>query len=144
MATFRPLTRFTPTEICTSSIAFQPRRALARTFGTTRIMQDEVHEDDRSAPRWQQTPARMKMPFRVRPLPSRQPSYNINSDPHVLHGVYDAILGSKNAYTTLPEELRWLAVTHKSFDHGRRGSNDRLAFLGESRPMFVTTRRYLS
>ena len=27
--------------------------------------------------------------------------------------------------------LQWLAVTHKSFDHARRGFNDRLAFLGK-------------
>jgi len=26
---------------------------------------------------------------------------------------------------------KWLAVTHKSFDHGRQGFNDRLAFLGK-------------
>jgi large subunit ribosomal protein L15 len=26
---------------------------------------------------------------------------------------------------------QWLAITHKSFDHGRRGFNDRLAFLGK-------------
>ena len=31
----------------------------------------------------------------------------------------------------LSEETKWLAVTHKSFDHGRRGFNDRLAFLGK-------------
>lgn len=30
----------------------------------------------------------------------------------------------------LTDEVKWLAVTHKSFDHGRRGFNDRLAFLG--------------
>ena len=30
----------------------------------------------------------------------------------------------------LTEEVKWLAVTHKSFDHGKRGYNDRLAFLG--------------
>ena len=28
-------------------------------------------------------------------------------------------------------KLQWLAVTHKSFDHARRGFNDRLAFLGK-------------
>ena len=39
----------------------------------------------------------------------------------------------------LEEEIKWLAVTHKSFDHGRRGFNDRLAFLGESTD--VTIRR---
>lgn len=26
---------------------------------------------------------------------------------------------------------QWLALTHKSFDHGRRGFNDRLAYLGK-------------
>lgn len=26
---------------------------------------------------------------------------------------------------------KWLALTHKSFDHGRRGFNDRLAYLGK-------------
>lgn len=31
----------------------------------------------------------------------------------------------------LTDEVKWLAVTHKSFDHGRRGFNDRLAFLGQ-------------
>ena len=31
----------------------------------------------------------------------------------------------------LTEEVKWLAVTHKSFDHGKRGYNDRLAFLGK-------------
>ena len=30
----------------------------------------------------------------------------------------------------LTDEVKWLAVTHKSFDHGRRGYNDRLAFFG--------------
>lgn len=30
----------------------------------------------------------------------------------------------------LSEEIKWLAVTHKSFDQGRRGYNDRLALLG--------------
>jgi len=30
----------------------------------------------------------------------------------------------------LTEEVKWLAVTHKSFDQGRRGYNDRLAFFG--------------
>lgn len=33
----------------------------------------------------------------------------------------------------LTEDVKWLAVTHKSYDHGRRGFNDRLAFLGMPR-----------
>lgn len=30
----------------------------------------------------------------------------------------------------LSEEVKWLAITHKSFDQGRRGFNDRLTLLG--------------
>jgi large subunit ribosomal protein L15 len=30
----------------------------------------------------------------------------------------------------LSEEVKWLAITHKSFDQGRRGFNDRLANMG--------------
>lgn len=73
----------------------------------------------------------MAMPFRVRPLPN-QPVFHVNSDPAKLDAVYNKMLG-KEGDAMLPEEVKWLAVTHKSFDHGRRGSNDRLAFLG----MFV-------
>jgi large subunit ribosomal protein L15 len=32
----------------------------------------------------------------------------------------------------LGEETKWLAVTHKSFEQGARGFNDRLAFFGRS------------
>lgn len=31
----------------------------------------------------------------------------------------------------LSEETKWLAVTHKSFEQGARGFNDRLAFFGK-------------
>merc|ERR1712025_383833 len=30
----------------------------------------------------------------------------------------------------LPEELKWLAITHKSFDQAKRGNNERLAMMG--------------
>jgi hypothetical protein len=30
----------------------------------------------------------------------------------------------------LGDEVKWLAVTHKSFQHGKQGFNDRLAYLG--------------
>ena len=55
--------------------------------------------------------------------------YHVNSDPRRLDKVYDQVLG-RGGYQMLTEEVKWLAVTHKSFDHGRRGFNDRLAFLG--------------
>lgn len=30
----------------------------------------------------------------------------------------------------LSDETKWLAITHKSFDQGKRGFNDRLSYLG--------------
>jgi large subunit ribosomal protein L15 len=53
----------------------------------------------------------------------------INSDPQKLDQMYIRFLG-KDGDKVLNEETKWLAVTHKSFDHGRRGFNDRLSFLG--------------
>jgi large subunit ribosomal protein L15 len=63
-------------------------------------------------------------PEGVKPLP-------INSDPQKLDQMYVRFLG-KDGDKMLQDETKWLAVTHKSFDHGRRGFNDRLSFLGPS------------
>jgi len=54
----------------------------------------------------------------------------INSDPKRLDQVYIRFLG-EGGEKVLNEETKWLAVTHKSFDHGRRGFNDRLSFIGK-------------
>lgn len=43
--------------------------------------------------------------------------------------MYTRFLG-KTGPKMLSDETKWLAVTHKSFDHARRGFNDRMAFLG--------------
>ena len=80
-------------------------------------------------PRWQATPPRMKAPFRSKPPPRKPSEYPVNEDPAVLDRVYVEVLG-KDGDQVLTEEVKWLAVTHKSFDQGRRGYNDRLAFLG--------------
>lgn len=53
-----------------------------------------------------------------------------NDDPQQLDVMYQRLLGS-GGHKMLPDEVKWLAVTHKSFDQGRRGFNDRLALLGE-------------
>lgn len=85
-----------------------------------------------SAPRWSRTPPAMKAPIQMDF--SKNPKNKIwvcNSDPHVLDDMYNRLLGPGGS-KMLPEELKWLAVTHKSFDHGRRGFNDRLALLGRS------------
>lgn len=83
-------------------------------------------------PRWAATPSRMAMPVRARPGPRQRqsPPFTVNSDPSLLDEAYTSFLG-KNGDSVLPEEIKWLAVTHKSFDHARRGFNDKLAFLGK-------------
>lgn len=67
-------------------------------------------------------------PFRLR-LGSGRADYFVNADPEVLDKFYVRILGDQGD-KIISDELKWLAVTHKSFDQGRRGFNDRLAFLG--------------
>lgn len=59
----------------------------------------------------------------------RNKVWAVNNDPARLDEVYNRLLGPGGS-KMLPEELKWLAVTHKSFDQGRRGFNDRLALLG--------------
>ena len=54
----------------------------------------------------------------------------VNNDPKPLDDMYNRLLGPGGA-DMLPDEVKWLAVTHKSFDQGRRGFNDRLALMGE-------------
>jgi large subunit ribosomal protein L15 len=85
-------------------------------------------DNAQSLPRWARTPAAMKAPYRIRPK-TDQDAIIINSDPAVLDSFYTRFLGPGGA-ETLPEDIKWLAVTHKSFDQGRRGFNERLVFFG--------------
>lgn len=71
----------------------------------------------------------MTMPVRIRPQP--QGEFKVNEDPRRLDQFYEEFLGGRGSEMQLSEEVKWLAVTHKSFDHGRRGFSDRLAFLGK-------------
>ncbi|KAJ5303827.1 uncharacterized protein N7443_003487 [Penicillium atrosanguineum] len=81
------------------------------------------------APRWSYTPPRTKAPFSLR-MHSKRPDFHVNADPALLDEFYTRMLGNEGD-KMLSEETKWLAVTHKSFDQGRRGFNDRLAFLGK-------------
>lgn len=81
----------------------------------------------------------MAMPVKLRPTPASG-VYEVNTKPQVLDSVYCNILG-KNGDKMLPDELKWLAVTHKSFDHARRGYNDRLAYLGMLTKKSIILRR---
>ncbi|KAL9067705.1 MAG: hypothetical protein Q9161_006697 [Pseudevernia consocians] len=67
-------------------------------------------------------------PIRSKP-PVADNDFAVNEDPERLDRVYDRVLG-EGGRTMLTDEVKWLAVTHKSFDHGRRGFNDRLTYLG--------------
>ncbi len=82
----------------------------------------------RTERRWETTPPRMMAPVRSKP-PVEDNDYIVNKDPEKLDRVYIKMLG-RGGDEMLTDEVKWLAVTHKSFDHGRRGYNDRLAFLG--------------
>ena len=82
----------------------------------------------RTGPRWPSTPPRMMAPVRSKP-PVENNDFVVNEDPELLDRVYDRVLGTGGC-DMLTDEVKWLAVTHKSFDHGRRPYNDRLSFLG--------------
>lgn len=70
----------------------------------------------------------MTAPFRIRPQ-ARGGVFQVNEDPKRLDDAYLRMLGP-GGDKVLGDEVKWLAVTHKSYDHGRRGFNDRLAYLG--------------
>ena len=73
----------------------------------------------------------MKAPFslNIPRVPGRQ-AWKVNDDPQKLDQFYDRFLSGVGGSRMLPDEIKWLAITHKSFDQGRRGFNTRLAFFG--------------
>lgn len=88
---------------------------------------------DVQKPRWSYTPPRAKAPFSLR-YNSKRAAFPVNEDPKRLDQFYIRMLG-EDGDKMLSEEVKWLAVTHKSFDQGRRGFNDRLAFVGACNPL---------
>ncbi|PSK36690.1 54S ribosomal protein L15, mitochondrial [Elsinoe australis] len=106
----------------------------SRTLTTTTPAHQDASSNPRpSSPRHASVPppppGQVRMPFRLRPAPS-QPPFKVNTDASVLDSAYVSLLG-RGGDLLLPSDLKWLAVTHKSFDHGWQGNNDRLAFLGK-------------
>ncbi|TID22702.1 gb [Venturia nashicola] len=69
------------------------------------------------------------MPFRVRPM-TKNNEFNCCKDPQKLNEMYIKFFG-EGGNQWLLEETKWLAITHKSFDQGKRGFNDRLSYLGK-------------
>ncbi|EJP61637.1 RNase III domain-containing protein [Beauveria bassiana ARSEF 2860] len=109
----------------------------ARSYTTTTAAEtpesfkiSESRESKTSAPRWSQTPAGMKAPLQMDFAKNpKNKVWAVNNDPARLDQMYERLLGQGGS-KMLPDELKWLAVTHKSFDQGRRGFNDRLAMVG--------------
>lgn len=67
-------------------------------------------------------------PQRRAPFPTRNPRpFAVNDDPARLNEVYTTLLGRDMGLT---DEVKWQAVTHKSFDHGRQPFNEKLAIYG--------------
>ncbi|KAL6706332.1 hypothetical protein ACN47E_005622 [Coniothyrium glycines] len=133
MAAKRPLRSFISGAASSLRPAQSPKASLVRTaactFSTsTPIRESEYDTEAADRPRWQQTPARMTAPYRIRPL-AKGGIFKVNEDPKKLDDAYIRMLGP-GGDKVLNDEVKWLAVTHKSFDHGRRGFNDRLAYLG--------------
>ncbi|OTA94601.1 hypothetical protein M434DRAFT_70920 [Hypoxylon sp. CO27-5] len=122
----------------TQSVA--PSYRPASSFSTSTTLSEQVEE----RPRWAYTPERMKAPFsqHITKDPSRS-VWAVNEDPKLLDEVLNNIFG-RDGERILPDELKWLAVTHKSFDQGRRGFNDRLAFLGRQICAFECTQSIIT
>ena len=110
-------------------------------YATASTYQNDPEARLEERPRWQQTPNRMVAQVRMRP---RKPNneYRVNEDPQRLDQVYVQVLG-QDGDKMLSEEVKWLAITHKSFDQGRRGYNDRLAFFGRDIGNLVLNGRVL-
>ena len=60
---------------------------------------------------------------------NKDKKWPVNESPEKLDEFYRKLLG-EGGDVVLTEEVKWLAVTHKTFEQGKRGYNDRLAFLG--------------
>ncbi len=116
-------------QTCECSGSKYPRSSSIRQFSSAASRQDVQYETDKAErPRWSYTPEQMKAPFAWR-ITDPAKKWECNSDPARLDNFYTKFLG-RGGDKMLTEEVKWLAITHKSFDQGRRGFNDRLSFLG--------------
>ncbi|PWW78566.1 hypothetical protein C7212DRAFT_312043 [Tuber magnatum] len=68
-------------------------------------------------------------PQKRAPFPIRNPRpFAVNDDPARLNEMYTTLLGREMG---ISDEVKWQAVTHKSFDHGRQPFNEKLAIYGK-------------
>lgn len=112
-----------------------PTATLARPFSSTTTRPSEAPvadaQPEQPRPRWSYTPEGLKGPgfsINIAKDPRRR-IWTVNEDPDLLDAMYNRLLG-RDGEKMLPDEIKWLAVTHKSFDYGRRGFNTKLAYFG--------------
>ncbi|KAF7884935.1 hypothetical protein EAF00_010753 [Botryotinia globosa] len=114
---------------CSCATPISSRSNTVRQFSISTSRSDTQYHEERGArPRWSYTPPQMKLPFNPR-ANHDIPTWEVNSDPERLNRFYIQFLG-RGGDEVLTDEVKWLAITHKSFDQGRRGFNDRLAYFG--------------
>nr|POE65638.1 hypothetical protein CFP56_58744 [Quercus suber] len=122
---------------CCKSLAKPSSLTPTHAFSTSSTRHQRTRDTASAAedsPRWMKVPHRMRMPLRLRPEP-KGPVWKVNTEQEPVDEMYDKFLhksgGRMEGRTVLPDEIKWLALTHKSFEHGAMGNSDRLAFLGK-------------
>jgi large subunit ribosomal protein L15 len=111
------------------------KSSIRQISATASRLEVDWNADKSERPRWSYTPEEMKAPYPWKPQ-SAMKQWVTNSDPQKLDRFYVNLLG-EGGESVLTDEIKWLAITHKSFDQGRRGFNDRLAFLGKESSMRI-------
>ncbi|KAF4628837.1 hypothetical protein G7Y89_g9314 [Cudoniella acicularis] len=114
--------------VCECSNSISSRTASIRQISSSSRCDAKWETDPAERPRWSYTPEEMKAPYPWKPVDPKK-VFECNNDPEKLDRFYVNLLGP-GGDRLLSEEVKWLAITHKSFDQGRRGFNDRLAFFG--------------
>ncbi|KAL8932895.1 MAG: hypothetical protein Q9211_006069 [Gyalolechia sp. 1 TL-2023] len=111
-----------PTDVCQRLHTLQrPHlQSLSKAFSTsTHDKYDDLATLPSNQPRWKATPIGMV----TRGTPNRpvepENEFVVNEDPEALNRVLIKVLG-KYGNLMLSDEAKWLVVTHKSFDHGRK------------------------
>jgi len=123
---YRLLRRARPACHCANTTS---RSASIRQFAVSALRREVQYDTEKGErPRWSYTPEKMKAPYPWR-ITDPEKKWECNSDPKRLDQFYIKFLG-RGGDQVLTEEIKWLAITHKSYDQGRRGFNDRLAFFG--------------
>lgn len=87
-------------------------------------------------PRWRMSPATLNAP--VSTNKSKNPVSTNRFEPCLLEKAYHNFLGPHYQDALPSERAQWLSVTHKTFDQGKQGFNDRLSFIGIVQPFLLS------